>query len=270
MDKIRSIGCDLSTGHPANSYFQSHGREEYLMMCFHTDFVYLKDGQICQGKKYQCLLHSPHTPLYHGPVEGAREGFENDWIYFTGDGVEDLITELQLPLNVSFSVENSNYMAPYIASVIKESRMPSHYSEHYISGVIYDMLVNVARKRAVFEFRNSDTYAMMQSVREEMLLHSSSKVNLEQLARKTGYSVSRFCELYRKFYHSSPIADLMNVRINEAKNHLLLTERSVGEIAQLCGFDSIHYFSKVFKNKVGCSPTQYRIYEEEENETFRN
>lgn len=263
MDKIRSNICGLSTRHPVNSYFQNQqGCEDYLMMCFHTDFVYLKDGKMYQGKKYQCIIHPPHTPLVHGPVEGALEGFENDWIYFFGESVMSLLEELNLPLNESFSVENSNYMAPYIVSVMKESKLPTHYSEHYISGVIYDMLVNVARKRAVFEFRNSDTYTLMQNVREEMLLHSDEKVNLEQLALKTGYSVSRFCELYRKFYQSSPIADLMNVRINEAKNHLLMTDKSVGEIAQLCGFESIHYFSKVFKNKVGCSPTQYRLHKE--------
>lgn len=230
------------------------------MMCFHTDFVYYNNDEMHHGKKYQCLIHPPHVPIIHGPEEDANEGFENDWIYFSGTCVEELLRELKLPLNESFSVENSNYLANYIYSVIKECKLPSHFSDQYCSGVIYDMLVNVARKRAVYEFRNSDTYALMQNAREEMLSNSGDKVNLEQLAGRAGYSVSRFCELYRQFYHSSPIADLINVRIHEAKNMLLLTEKSVGEIAQLCGFDSIHYFSKIFKSRVGCSPTQYRMY----------
>lgn len=259
MGNIICKMCGLSTRHPANAFFErKYGCEDYLMMCFHTDFVYLADGKMCTGKRYQCIIQPPYTPLIHGPVQGEKEGFENDWIYFSGNMVEQLIQELDLPVNVSFSVDNSNYLASYIASIMKELKFPNHFSEHYISGVIYDMLVNVARKRAVFEFRNSDAYVLMQSVREEMLLQSDKKVSLEQLAMQTGYSVSRFCELYRKFYHSSPITDLMNARINEAKNLLLLTDKAVGEIAQDCGFESIHYFSKVFKKKVGCAPTQYR------------
>ena len=35
------------------------------------------------------------------------------------------------------------------------------------------------------------------------------EAELKKLAEEAGYSVSRFCELYKKFYNSSPIADLI-------------------------------------------------------------
>jgi AraC-like DNA-binding protein len=46
--------------------------------------------------------------------------------------------------------------------------------------------------------------------------------------------------------------------INEAKNILLNTDNSVGEIAYSLGFEYPQYFSKLFKQKTGQTPIEYR------------
>ena len=47
--------------------------------------------------------------------------------------------------------------------------------------------------------------------------------------------------------------------IQKAKNLLLSTNQSVGEIAYSFGFSSPQYFSRVFKKHTSLSPTEYRI-----------
>ena len=46
--------------------------------------------------------------------------------------------------------------------------------------------------------------------------------------------------------------------IQEAKNILLSTNSSVSEIAYLLGFEYPQYFSKLFKQKTGTTPIEYR------------
>jgi AraC-like DNA-binding protein len=46
--------------------------------------------------------------------------------------------------------------------------------------------------------------------------------------------------------------------IEEAKNVLLNTDSSVGEVAYSLGFDYPQYFSKLFKQKTGLTPGEYR------------
>lgn len=46
--------------------------------------------------------------------------------------------------------------------------------------------------------------------------------------------------------------------IEEAKNILLNTDNSVGEIAYSLGFEYPQYFSKLFKQKTGQTPIEYR------------
>jgi AraC-like DNA-binding protein len=57
----------------------------------------------------------------------------------------------------------------------------------------------------------------------------------------------------------APVDDLILNRINEAKRLLCGTSPSIKEIAYLCGFSSLSYFSKLFKKRTGLSPREYRF-----------
>jgi AraC-like DNA-binding protein len=46
--------------------------------------------------------------------------------------------------------------------------------------------------------------------------------------------------------------------LQNASERLLQTEESVITIALDCGYSHIPYFNKIFKEKYGVSPTQYR------------
>jgi len=46
--------------------------------------------------------------------------------------------------------------------------------------------------------------------------------------------------------------------IQEAKNVLLNTDKSVGEVAYLLGFEYPQYFNRLFKKKTGLTPNEYR------------
>lgn len=48
------------------------------------------------------------------------------------------------------------------------------------------------------------------------------------------------------------------LRLRKAEQLLKETNKPVAEIAQLTGFSDVFYFSKVFRRKRGCSPSEYR------------
>lgn len=39
---------------------------------------------------------------------------------------------------------------------------------------------------------------------------------------------------------------------------LSTTDKSIGEISDLCGFEYQSYFTKIFKNQTGLTPVEYR------------
>jgi len=47
-------------------------------------------------------------------------------------------------------------------------------------------------------------------------------------------------------------------RIDHARDLLALTPASIGEVAAAAGFSDIYYFSRLFKRRVGVSPSAFR------------
>ncbi len=51
---------------------------------------------------------------------------------------------------------------------------------------------------------------------------------------------------------------LSNLRIQKAEELLMRPEFKISEVAELVGYNDSGYFIKVFKNKLGCTPNQFR------------
>ena len=47
-------------------------------------------------------------------------------------------------------------------------------------------------------------------------------------------------------------------RLDQAKVLLRETEMPISKVAETVGYDNISYFSKLFRQKVGCQPGEYR------------
>jgi two-component system sensor histidine kinase ChiS len=67
--------------------------------------------------------------------------------------------------------------------------------------------------------------------------------------------------LHRKlklFYNKNAEEYIQTVRVDFAKQKLLNTDESTGEIYSKVGFSDIAYFSKSFKKQIGITPSNYR------------
>lgn len=82
--------------------------------------------------------------------------------------------------------------------------------------------------------------------------------SVEDLARSCGYSVSWFRTLCLKLTGEKPINLLVKARIEHAKNYLAHTGHTIGEIAEMLGYDNIYYFSRQFREVVGITASNYR------------
>ena len=74
------------------------------------------------------------------------------------------------------------------------------------------------------------------------------------------FFVSKFhlCRVFKNAMKMTIIEYLNQVKIKNARQLLEFSNREVGDIAELCGFNSVAYFSNVFKKITGTSPTEYR------------
>lgn len=81
---------------------------------------------------------------------------------------------------------------------------------------------------------------------------------VKQLAEQVHLSPSYLSDLLKKETGKNAQDHIHFYLIEEAKNILLSTNKSVGEIAYSLGFEYPQYFNKLFKQKTGKTPVEFR------------
>lgn len=82
-------------------------------------------------------------------------------------------------------------------------------------------------------------------------------ISLEQISQKAFLSRFHFHRLFRQVYKRTPHQYLTQKRMNKAKD-LLTENKSVGDVCNEVGFESIGSFSVLFKKEIGFAPQYYR------------
>jgi len=83
-------------------------------------------------------------------------------------------------------------------------------------------------------------------------------LTIANLAEKYGYSSSSLYRLFRQSLGVSFLDYLTSVRLNIACGMLMKNEHTVMEVSDLCGFSSYSNFYRIFKERMGTSPTAYQ------------
>lgn len=83
-------------------------------------------------------------------------------------------------------------------------------------------------------------------------------ITLQDLSAHVHISREYLCRIFSQFSQMTPITYLNQYRICKSMELLLETNKTITEIAGLCGFNHCSYFNKLFLQYVGCTPMEYR------------
>ena len=93
--------------------------------------------------------------------------------------------------------------------------------------------------------------------RRWMETHIEESMTLDSLAELCGMSVGSFRRAFAEVYGLPPVSYLMRLRIEKAKEYLLLGF-SLEDTAARCGFANSNYFIRYFRNAEGMTPGRFR------------
>ncbi len=88
--------------------------------------------------------------------------------------------------------------------------------------------------------------------------HFSERIALPDIAAAAGISPRECIRCFQRSIGDTPVNYLNVYRIQMAMQLLTRTADSVTEISEACGFSSISYFGKLFREKTGVTPSEYR------------
>ena len=94
----------------------------------------------------------------------------------------------------------------------------------------------------------------MEMIHDEFMIRDFS---LCELATACGMGESYFQKLFKEIHGISPKKYIIQLKINHACDLLRLERYTVTQIAELCNFSDIYFFSRQFKEYMGITPTQF-------------
>ena len=88
--------------------------------------------------------------------------------------------------------------------------------------------------------------------------HLQEKLTVEEIAQHAGFSKYYFLRLFKRVTGCTLVQYINLLRCETAKELLRDRNHTVKEVALLCGFDNLSYFTCVFKKNTGYLPNAYK------------
>lgn len=82
----------------------------------------------------------------------------------------------------------------------------------------------------------------------------ASRLTLAEIAQAAGISQSEALRCFQAGMQTSPIKYLNHIRLRRAHKLLHSTTRSITDIAELTGYESVSYFDRMYKREFGTTP----------------
>lgn len=252
--EIFSIGYDFRHGKDF-VISRPFGLREYLFLIIRSTALFEIGGQKLRILPNSMILIDKNTP--HSFCADS-ELFVNDWIAFTADESEHLFGSGDvINFNTFFTSSDVSVCSEMIRLICDEKNSSSIFRESNIQAML-QVIYNKLRDNSDVRKPDIRYYNELQGVRNSIYANPAERFTIERLASEVNLSSSYFQHCYKKCFNTTPIADVINSRIEYSKKLLISTNFSISRIADMIGYKNDVQFIKQFKATVKTTPAEYR------------
>lgn len=204
----------------------------------------------------QAIILFPGVWHRYRPLK--KTGWDESWVGFSGDVADRIMNSFFSPEKAVITVGYDQELNDLILSIAELTRTTPPGFQQLMAARTTEALATVRSLAMTHNTADRETDQKIQKARYHLLQYSSEEINMELLAQKLGLSYSRFRSLFKEHTGTAPHQYLLSIRINKACDLLRHTDFTISEIAERTGFSSTYYFSRLFKQKIGCAPTAFK------------
>ena len=247
--------------HPSGYYFSwENGRilHEYQIL-------YITEGSgILETRKNKYTLTQGSVMIispgkWHRYRPHKKSGWVESYVGFDGKFAKHILTSEtmvhQLPvINCGLNEELIDSFFKIFEITQKEKPGYQQVAAGEVIKLIGQVLSLVKNK----DFSGKPIESIIEAARFTIHEQLNLEINFRELAEQNNIGYSYFRKMFKKYTGISPGQYHLQQRISKAKDLIVTTDKSIKEIAWETGFESIYYFSRIFKEKLGRTPSEFR------------
>lgn len=240
----------IGTTHPFPTYRvkrRANGKS-YLF-----EFVLEGEGEVRFSEKTQKLIGGDLLVIGKDDPHDYRSNPKNPmkklWVSFSSEYLGNMLKNYRIRSGVYRADVKKEFSALYGVAKIDTSPQNKFFE-------IAELLHSIVMKTARTAFEQAED--LLSNIKNALLSSIYSKKNLDEIASDLFMSKSNLIRIFKKQTGLTPYQFLLNEKLSVAKTLLSTTTMQVKTISELLCFSDEHYFSFLFKQKTGLTPSEYR------------
>jgi len=226
-------------------------RDQYLYYQM-AGTVSVSAPSVCRLRAGDLMWFQDHVPFAYRDEETTEHCF----VHFTGTAAEEWLEKAGLTPHTVYHVTDDavedGFHRLFCAFLRRDAQFDTETAAALLS-------LLSAIGRSIGRGEDGATRFRLERSLQYIHDHMTERITLATLARLENLSESRYRTLFCETMKQPPLAYVLALRMDAACRLLKNSVMSVQEIAQTVGYEDPHYFSRVFRQKMGVTPLAYRF-----------
>lgn len=216
------------------------------------------DGQEYSVSAGDCVFINCQTPYFH---QSSDDLWSLNWIHFYGPTIHSIYLKYtERGGQPVFHPKDTSDLERHWDQLYHLASSADYIRDMKINENLFSIITLIMEESWNPDARPlSSKQQSLIDVREYMDRHYAERITLDMLSEKFLINKYYLARIFKEQFGTSVINYLLNIRITHAKQLLRFTDKSVEQIGAECGIYPLYYFSRVFKQTEGISPTEYRM-----------
>lgn len=163
---------------------------------------------------------------------------------------------------ISLQPESQKKIEEQLLTIFEETIKNQLGSRHATLLIVHQIILDLYRVYSDNKQQSLETYSYGPDWIKEILVYINNNLSqpltLTELANEALVSTAHFSRVFKQTTGMGLTVYLNNKRVIKAKKLLLETDHTVSYVAEICGFESMTHFHRIFKKYIDMTPANFR------------
>lgn len=197
--------------------------------------------------------------VWHRFKPDESTGWDEYWVEFDGELIRYYRDkEFLTPNNPTITIGIQQPIAENYLKIIDLIKEEKPGFQYIATGILLQILGQIFAFRKYHSFEGKAIEQQIKQAKLLILEGLDQYLSQESIAKDIGMGYSLYRKKFKEYTGVSPAQYQIQLRINKAKDLLITTNQTFKELAHELGFESTDYFFRLFRQKTGVTPSEFR------------